>query len=160
MSPRAHFYVAAVLLTAAFTPLGMSLLSDKHRESTETLASYREALGKVTSAKEVRSKRSGTSVLVTYEFTAGSEAIYSGRGTISLDEWRQNRGSQPVKVYFDPDTPARSTLARSIDDFADERPLSLRVSVGFLIGAPLALVFAAVWSWFVARRHRLRMATL
>ncbi len=152
LSPRAHFYIAASLLTAAFTPFGMSILDEKQLTSADKLANYRESTAQITRATEVRTK-SGTNIHITYEFQANAGEIYGGSGTLSPSEWRDKPKGQPIRVYFDPSAPAKNTLARSVDDFAGERPLALRLSVAVLIAAPLAAILAAFWTWAVSRRR-------
>lgn len=154
MTPRIHFYLAILLLTGIFTPLGMSILTEKQQDSAYKLANYREALAHITDAKEVRHKRGGTTVYITYDFRSDAGWVFSGTGTLSLDEWRQNRGEKPVRIYFDPSAPANNTLASSVDDYADERPLSLKLAVGALLGAPIAVIGAAIWAWVINRRSR------
>lgn len=154
MSPRVHFYVVALVLTAAFTPFGVSILGEKQLDSADKLANYREGLARITEAKEVRSKRSGTTVYVTYEFRADAGTTYAGQGSISLDEWKENRGEKPLRVYFDPSSPAKNTLARGVDVYAEERPLEVRLPVAVLISSPLAIILAAIWAWVVSRRSR------
>ena len=152
LSPRAHFYIAASLLTVAFTPFGMSILDEKQLSSADKLANYRESLAQVTRATEVRTK-SGTNISITYEFQANAGEIYGGSGTLSLSEWRDKPRGQPIRVYFDPSAPAKNTLAQSVDDFADERPLAIRLPVAALIAAPLAAILAAFWAWAISRRR-------
>lgn len=154
ITPRKHFYIALLLLSVVFTPFGMNVLSEKQHDSAYKLANYREALAHITTAKEIRRKRSSTTVNITYDFRADSDSLFSGSGTITLDEWRQNRGEKPVRVYFNPSDPTQNVLANSVDEFADERPLSLKLSVGALLGSPFALVGAGIWAWMIRRRSR------
>lgn len=154
MSPRAHFYVAAFALTVMFTPLGMSILEEKQSESAYKLDNYKESLGRITEAKEVRRKRSGTTVYVTYQFQSNLGVTQKGEGTLSMEEWQQNLGEKPIRVYFDPSAPHRNVLAKVVDDYADERPLEIRLAVAALISAPLGVLVAAIWAWLVGRRSR------
>ena len=152
LSPRMHFYIAAALLTAGFTPFGMSVLDEKQFSSADKLANYREGLAQVTRATEVRTK-SSTTIHITYEFQANAGEIFGGSGTLSPSEWRDKPSGQPFRVYFDPSAPGRNTLARNVDDFADERPLAVRLPVAALITAPAAAILAAFWAWAVSRRR-------
>lgn len=154
MSPRAHFYVVAFALTVLFTPFGASIFDGKQRDSAYKLANYRESLARITKAKETRIGKSSTTVSVTYEFQVNAGMTYTGWGSISLDEWRENRGAKPLRVYFDPSAPAKNTLAQGIDDYAEERPLEMRVAVAAIVSSPFAIILAAIWAWVVSRRSR------
>lgn len=153
MSLRAQFYLLALLFTVVFTPLGMSILDEKQHTSAAKLETYLETEGNITSAKKITKKRSGSSVYVTYNFLAANGRRYEGSASITTDDWRSVEQSLTMRVLYDPSTPQQNSLAKSIEDYADERPLALRASVGAIVGMPLGLAVAGLWVWFARRRQ-------
>jgi len=152
MSIRSQFYIITIVFTAVFTPLGMSILDEKHQISSNKLEKYREAQGTITSATKVSKRRAGSSVQVDYKFSAENGRSYSGSAAMTTDDWKSVETSQIVRVLYDPSMPHQNSLARAIEDYADERPLALRASVGAVFGMPFGLAVAGVWVWFAKRR--------